>query len=412
MRKIKLKCRHCKSSKLHQFVDLGFQPPSNSYRSEEQLKNQEIVFPLRACVCQKCFLVQTEDYTSREMLFDSEYAYFSSTSVSWLNHAKNYSKNIIKRLELGKKSFVVELACNDGYLLKNFKDAHIECLGVEPTLSTASAAETLGIEVIKDFFGQKLSYQISESHKKADLIIANNVYAHVPDINDFTLGIKNLLADTGVVTIEFPHLLNLIEKKQFDTIYHEHFSYFSLHTVNKIFGAFGLRVFDVERLPTHGGSLRIYGCHLESKIATRSAVSDVLEAEISYGLTSLAIYNGFQEEIENIKNNFLKTLIDFKNSNKIILGYGAAAKGNTLLNYAGVKKDLLPCVFDAAKSKQGKYLPGSHVPILPAEIIPDTSMDYLLILPWNIKTEIISQLKDIVGDKVKFVTAIPSLEIS
>ena len=285
-------------------MDLGFQPPSNSYRSEEQLKNQEIVFPLRACVCQKCFLVQTEDYTSREMLFDSEYAYFSSTSISWLNHAKNYSKNIIKRLGLGKKSFVVELACNDGYLLKNFKDAHIKCLGVEPTLSTASAAETLGIEVIKDFFGQKLSYQISGSYKKADLIIANNVYAHVPDINDFTLGIKNLLADTGVVTIEFPHLLNLIEKMQFDTIYHEHFSYFSLYTVNKIFEAFGLRVFDVERLPTHGGSLRIYGCHIESKIATCSAVSDVLEAEISYGLTSLAVYNGFQGEIENIKNNF------------------------------------------------------------------------------------------------------------
>ena len=266
--------------------------------------------------------------------------------------------------------------------------------------------------MIKDFFGQKLSYQISGSYKKADLIIANNVYAHVPDINDFTLGIKNLLADTGVVTIEFPHLLNLIEKMQFDTIYHEHFSYFSLYTVNKIFEAFGLRVFDVERLPTHGGSLRIYGCHIESKIATRSAVSDVLEAEISYGLTSLAVYNGFQGEIENIKNNFLKTLIDFKNSNKIILGYGAAAKGNTLLNYAGVKKDLLPCVFDAAKSKQGKYMPGSHVPILPVELIPDTSMDYLLILPWNIKTEIISQLKDIAGDKVKFVTAIPSLEIS
>ena len=393
-------------------MDLGFQPPSNSYLSEEQLDQKEIVLPLRARVCQKCFLVQTEDYASREMLFDSKYAYFSSTSVSWLNHAKNYSKNIIKRLGLGKKSFVVELACNDGYLLKNFKDAHIECLGVEPTLSTASAAEKLGIEVIKDFFGQKLSYQISGSYKKADLIIANNVYAHVPDINDFTIGIKNLLADTGVVTIEFPHLLNLIEKMQFDTIYHEHFSYFSLYTVNKIFEAFGLRVFDVERLPTHGGSLRIYGCHIESKIATCSAVSDVLEAEISYGLTSLAVYNGFQGKIENIKNNFLKTSIDFKNSNKIILGYGAAAKGNTLLNYAGVKKDLLPCVFDAAKSKQGKYMPGSHVPILPVELIPDTSMDYLLILPWNIKTEIISQLKDIAGDKVKFVTAIPSLEIS
>ena len=304
MRKIKLKCRHCKSSKLHQFVDLGFQPPSNSYRSEEQLEHQEIVFPLRARVCKNVFWSKLK-ITHLVKCFLTVSTLIFLQLVSWLNHAKNYSKNIIKRLGL-EKSFVVELACNDGYLLKNFKDAHIKCLGVEPTLSTASAAEKLGIEVIKDFFGQKLSYQISGSYKKADLIIANNVYAHVPDKNAFTLGIKNQLADTGVVTIEFPHLLNHIEKMQFDTIYHEHFSYFSLYTVNKIFEAFGLRVFDVERLPTHGGSLRIYGCHIESKIATCSAVSDVLVAEISYGLTSLAVYNGFQGEIENIKNNFLK----------------------------------------------------------------------------------------------------------
>ena len=407
-----MRCRHCKTTKLHRFVDLGFQPPSNAYRSEKQLNQYEVVFPLRANVCENCFLVQTEDYTTRETLFSSEYAYFSSTSISWLKHAKKYSKNIIKKLQLGNKNFVVELACNDGYLLKNFKEANIQCLGVEPTLSTAIAAEALGIEVIKEFFGQKLSYQICDSYKKADLIVANNVYAHVPDINDFTLGIKNLLADNGVVTIEFPHILNLIQKKQFDTIYHEHFSYFSLYTVKKIFEAFGLRIFDVENLPTHGGSLRIYGCHVNSKKETCKTVSDVLEAEISYGLTSIARYAGFQIEIEYIKNNFLKTLINIKNSKKLILGYGAAAKGNTLLNYAGVKKDLLPCVFDAAKSKQGKYLPGSHVPILPVEKIPEKSLDYILILPWNIKTEIISQLKNVVEEKVQFVTAIPSLEIS
>ena len=392
-------------------MDLGFQPPSNAYRSEEQLLEPESVFPLKANVCQRCFLVQTEDYTSREILFDSEYAYFSSTSTSWLKHAKNYSKKIIEKQQLGNKSFVIELACNDGYLLKNFKKAGIPCLGVEPTLSTANAAEVLGIEVIKDFFGQKLSYQISKAYQKADLIVANNVYAHVPDINDFTLGIKNLLAENGVVTIEFPHLLNLLLEKQFDTIYHEHFSYFSLFTVKKIFEAFGLRIFDVEILTTHGGSLRIYGCHVESKYETCKAVSDVLANETAHGLTSLCSYMGFQTEIENIKNIFLRTLIKIKTRNKLILGYGAAAKGNTLLNYAGVKKDLLPCVFDASKSKQGKYLPGSHVPILPVEKIPEQSADYILILPWNIKGEIISQLKGVVGKKVKFVTAIPSLEI-
>ncbi len=404
-------CRHCKSDQLHQFVDLGFQPPSNAYRLKDQLKHEETHFPLRVNICAKCFLAQTEDYTSREDLFDEEYAYFSSTSTSWLKHAEEYSKKIISRLQLGQKSFVVEVACNDGYLLKNFKNTNIECLGVEPTLGTANAAKALGIEVIEEFFGQNLSHQICSSHKKADLIIANNVYAHVPNINDFTLGIKNLLADDGVVTLEFPHLLNLIKEKQFDTIYHEHFSYFSLHTVKKIFEAFELKVFDVEILSTHGGSLRVYGCHMASNQKTSITVIDLLKAETAYGLTSLATYLGFQSEIEIVKNKFLETLIKIKNENKTIVGYGAAAKGNTLLNYAGVKKDLLPVVFDASKAKQGKYLPGSHIPILSVEKVLEHPTDFILIIPWNIKTEIISQLKGIVDDQVQFLTAIPSMEV-
>lgn len=406
-----MKCRHCKSDQLHQFVDLGFQPPSNAYRLEDQLKHEETYFPLRVNICEKCFLAQTEDYTSREVLFDEKYPYFSSTSTSWLKHAEEYSKKIINRLKLGKKSFVVELACNDGYLLKNFKNTDIECLGVEPTLSTANAAEALGIEVIKEFFGQKLSHQICKSHKKADLIIANNVYAHVPNINDFTLGIKNLLADNGVVTLEFPHLLNLIKEKQFDTIYHEHFSYFSLHAIKKIFEASELRVFHIEMLSTHGGSLRVYGCHIASSQKTSATVTDLLNAETAFGLTSMATYLGFQSEIEILKNKFLETLIKIKNENKTIVGYGAAAKGNTLLNYAGVKKDLLPVVFDASKAKQGKYLPGSHIPILSIERMLEQPTDFILVIPWNIKTEIISQLKGIVDEKVQFLTAVPSVEV-
>jgi len=383
-----MKCRHCNSVLSQTFVDLGFAPPSNAYLSKEDLLKPEKYYPLKVKVCEECWLVQTEDYANADELFSSEYAYFSSTSISWLRHAEKYSKKIISRLNLNKDSHVIEVASNDGYLLKNFKEANIPCLGIEPTESTARAAEANGINVVKKFFGEALGKELARNGKQADLIIGNNVYAHVPDINDFTKGLKAALKPTGTITLEFPHLLRLIEGVQFDTIYHEHFSYLSLYSVNRIFVSCGLRIWNVEELGTHGGSIRVYGCHEDDSRETLPSVGSILLKEEAFGLRKIETYKNFQLKAEKIKNDLLTFLIGQRVKGKKVVAYGAAAKGNTLLNFAGIKPDLLPVVFDAAESKQGKFLPGSHIPILCPNQIEKQGIDAVLILPWNIANEI------------------------
>lgn len=407
-----MNCRYCSSKLTHTFLDLGFAPPSNAYLTKDDLKKSEKYYPLKVMVCEHCWLVQTEDYAQADELFDSEYAYFSSTSSGWLIHAKEYAEKIIKKLALNEKSFVIEVASNDGYLLKNFVDKKIPCLGIEPTASTAQAAIEFGIPVVQEFFGEQLGLRLSKEGRQADLIIGNNVYAHVPDINDFTRGLRAALKPGGTITLEFPHLMRLIEFNQFDTIYHEHFSYLSLYTVQKIFKAAGLRVWNVEELCTHGGSLRIYGCHEQSSRKTLPIVDKILAHEVERGMQNLDIYLTFQSQADNIKNNLIEFLIKQKKLGKKIAAYGAAAKGNTLLNYAGIKPDLLPFVCDAAKAKQGKFMPGSHIPILPPAALNGGSLDYILILPWNIAPEVREQNKDLLNYGVKFVTLVPELKIA
>jgi hypothetical protein len=404
-----MKCRHCDKQLNHTLLDLGFAPPSNAYLMEEDLLKPEKYFPLRVRVCDNCWLVQTEDYAAAEELFDANYAYFSSTSLSWLEHSAQYSKNIINRLNLSNRSLVIEIASNDGYLLKNFVLAGIPCFGIEPTSSTADAAEKIGIKVIREFFTEDLAKKLQKL-SKADLIIGNNVYAHVPNLNDFTRGLKALLKDEGVITLEFPHLMQLLKHVQFDTIYHEHFSYFSLFTVSNIFRKFGLRIFDVEQIQTHGGSLRIYGCHDNSSIRTSSSVTELLKEESEYGLQSIEQYENFQNKVNKIKNNLLTFLINKKNSGFSIAAYGAAAKGNTLLNYAGIKVDLIDYICDAAISKQNHFMPGSHIPIVSPDYLRSYPVDFILILPWNISKEIKEQLSFLI-QKSKFVIAIPDLKI-
>jgi len=406
-----MNCRHCKASLKYTFLDLGYAPLSNAYLSKEDLDRPEVFFPLKIKVCDQCWLVQTEDYADANSLFTSEYAYFSSTSSSWLLHAKDYSKKIIKDCNLNEMSFVIEVGANDGYLLKNFIEKNIPCLGIEPTKSTADAAEKLNIPVVREFFGETLGKQLAGKSKQADLIIGNNVYAHVPDINDFTKGLKAALKPGGTITLEFPHLMRLIEQTQFDTIYHEHFSYLSLHTVSRIFSSVDLRVWKVEEIPTHGGSLRVYGCHQNDEHETSRSVDKLLKEEVNRGLLELETYMNFTGRVNKIKDDLLSFLIDQKSSGNKVVAYGAAAKGNTLLNYAGIKPDLIPFVYDAAKSKQGKFLPGSHIPILSPEFLSKTNPDFLLILPWNIADEVRLQNNFLIESGVKFVIAIPNLTI-
>jgi 2-polyprenyl-3-methyl-5-hydroxy-6-metoxy-1,4-benzoquinol methylase len=395
----------------HTFLDLGFAPPSNAYISQADLSKPEKYYPLKVKVCTHCWLVQTEDYAQADELFSDEYAYFSSTSSGWLSHASAYAKSVIERLHLNSKSYVIEIASNDGYLLKNFVEAGIPCLGIEPTDSTASAAEKLGIPVLRKFFGESLGNDLSSNHQQADLIIGNNVFAHVPDINDFTRGLKAVLKSNGTITLEFPHLMKLIEHTQFDTVYHEHFSYLSLYTVNCIFKEAGLRIWDVEQLTTHGGSLRIYGCHSDDKRINTAAVGSMLAKEVECGMKTLSTYQHFQERADKVKDDLLSFLIEKKRAGKKIAAYGAAAKGNTLLNYAGVKPDLLSFVCDAASAKQGKYMPGSHIPILPPSALSASAVDYVLILPWNIADEVKQQNATMASLGVKFVIAVPALKI-
>lgn len=406
-----MNCRHCSTPLKHVFLDLGFAPPSNAYLNAADLQAPEQYFPLKLFVCDQCWLVQTEDYSRSDELFTKDYAYFSSVSTTWLAHARSYVDMITARLGLGANSFVIEVASNDGYLLKNFVASGVPCLGVEPTDSTAAVAEAAGIPVAREFFGQDFAGKLVKSGRQADLIIGNNVYAHVPDINDFTAGMKTALKPGGTITIEFPHLMSLMRLNQFDTVYHEHYSYLSLQSVKAIFARTGLRVCDVEQITTHGGSLRVYGCHADDVRVDGAAVARILAEEIASGLQDLATYQRFQREADKVKNQLLAFLVKANLAGKTVAAYGAAAKGNTLMNYAGVKPDLVSLVCDAAASKQGKFMPGSHIPILAPKELRERRPDYVLILPWNIADEVVKANEFVREWGGEFVVAVPALRI-
>ena len=408
-----MKCRHCGTDLLLPLIDLGSAPPSNAYLTEKTLKAPEKWFPLKVLVCNQCWLAQTEDYAGAEELFDADYAYFSSFSTSWLKHAEQYVADMTSRLNLNSKSNVVEVAANDGYLLQYVKAKGIPCLGVEPTASTAAAAKEKGLEIVEEFFGVELADKLVTMGKQADLTVANNVLAHVPNINDFVAGFTRLLKPNGVATFEFPHLMQLVKHTQFDTIYHEHFSYLSLTAVNQIFDHNGLQVFDVQEISTHGGSLRIFAQRKDQgQHHVNAAVGELLTRESTTGVTTEAYYANFQQRANRVKHDLIDFLIKAKREGKKVMAYGAAAKGNTLLNYAGVRPDLLSAVIDLNPAKQNKYLPGSRIPIVDESIISQQKPDYVLILPWNLRKEVTEQLKYIREWGGKFVTAVPSLEIS
>jgi len=404
-------CMFCSAPLRTTFVDLGMSPLCESYLSRDQLNQMEPFYPLHAYVCESCFLVQLNEYVSPEAIF-TEYAYFSSYADSWVEHMKQYAAMVVKRLSLGPASFVMEIASNDGYLLQHFVAMGIPVLGIEPAANVAKVAVGKGVPTLVEFFGEKLARRLAEEGKQADLIAGANVLAQVPDINDFVKGIKILLKPNGVVTIEFPHLMRLIEGNQFDTIYHEHFSYFSFLTAEKIFAAHGMALFDVDEIPTHGGSLRIYGCHLEdSTHPIQSRVSEMRSRERKMGFDGLSCYSTFTEQVKETKRKLLEFLIHAKRQGKSIAGYGAPGKGNTLLNYCGIRSDFLEYTVDRSTYKQGKFLPGTHIPIYAPEKIDETKPDYVLILPWNFKDEIMAQMSHIREWGGKFVTPIPEVKV-
>jgi SAM-dependent methyltransferase len=406
-----MNCRHCAEPLPHTFLDLGFAPPSNAYLTAAQLSAPERYFPLKLNVCTNCWLVQAASYSDADELFGADYAYFSSTSSTWLEHAAIYTRSMIERLKLDRRSFVIEVASNDGYLLKNFVHAGVPCLGIEPTAGTAHAAEKLGIPVLREFFTEVLAKKLAAESRQADLIIANNVLAHVPDINDFVRGLQAALKPGGTITVEFPHLMRFIEHTQFDTAYHEHYSYLSLYTVNRIFRSFGLRVVDVDELSTHGGSLRVYACHANDARRCGEKVDAIMCAEERAGLRQFDVYRGFQKRADAVKDGLVRFLIEQKQSGRSVAAYGAAAKGNTLLNYGGIKPDLLPFVCDAAPSKQGKFLPGSHIPILPPSVMHERKPELILILPWNLAHEVTRQHENIKDWGGRFVIAVPEIRV-
>lgn len=408
-----MKCRHCGSELKLPLVDLGSAPPSNAYLTAQTLHAPEKWFPLRVLVCEHCWLAQTEDFTQADELFDAEYAYFSGFSSSWLAHSERYVADMVARFDLTADSHVVEVAANDGYLLQYIKARNIPCTGVEPTASTAAAARAKGISIVEDFFGVRLAQELAAQGKQADLTAANNVLAHVPDINDFVAGFAVLLKPLGVATFEFPHLLRLIAENQFDTIYHEHFSYLSLTAVDRIFSANGLAVFDVEEHPTHGGSLRVFTQRSDTgQHARNSRVEELLQREAGAGMLGADYYTGFQAKTDQVKNGFLGFLLEAKRQGKTVAAYGAAAKGNTLMNYAGIRPDLISFVVDRNPAKQGKYMPGSRIPILDEEKLKDAKPDYVVILPWNLRTEVMQQLEYTSTWGGCFVTAVPALRIT
>lgn len=407
-----MKCRHCASELKLPLLDLGSAPPSNSYLTECSLHAPEKWFPLRVLVCEQCWLVQTEDFAQANELFDADYAYFSGFSTSWLAHSERYVDDMAGRFGLGAQSHVVEVAANDGYLLQYVKASGIPCTGVEPTSSTAAAARAKGIPIVEEFFSVRLAQILVANGKQADLTVANNVLAHVPDINDFVAGFAILLKEHGVATFEFPHLLKLLAETQFDTIYHEHFSYLSLTAVQRIFAANGLQVFDIEELSTHGGSLRVYAQRADTgRNAESQRIVQVLAVEKASGMLNAEHYRDFQARADRIKYELTCFLLAAKRDGKRVAAYGAAAKGNTLLNYAGIRADLIDFVVDRNPAKQGKYMPGSRIPISSEDRLQQAKPDYVLILPWNLKPELEVQLAYVNDWGGRLVTAIPHLEI-
>jgi 2-polyprenyl-3-methyl-5-hydroxy-6-metoxy-1,4-benzoquinol methylase len=407
-----MNCRFCQNPVSREFIDLVNSPPSNAYLTAKQLDEPEVFYPLRVFVCEKCLLVQIDEHKKADEIFDQNYAYFSSFSKTWLEHSQKYVEMMCRRFGFDKNSQVIEIASNDGYLLQFFHQKGVPVLGIEPTSNTANAAREKGIETWTEFFGTRLAEKLTEKNRQADLLLGNNVLAHVPNINDFVSGLKIALKQNGVITMEFPHLLELVENNQFDTIYHEHFSYFSFHTVRQLFAAHGLEIFDVEELATHGGSLRIFAKRSENQTHKPTEnIEKLLAKEKEFGLLDLNYYANFQPKADQIKYDLLAFLVEQKRNGKKIAAYGAAAKGNTLLNYCGVKKDLVAFVVDISPHKQGLFLPASHIAIVDENLIRCEKPDYVLILPWNIKKEIIERLKYIEEWNGKFVVAIPKLDI-
>ncbi|MEO5882763.1 MAG: class I SAM-dependent methyltransferase [Caldimonas sp.] len=409
-----MKCRHCRTQlddERDVFVDLGAAPPSNAFLRAEDLARPELHFPLKVMTCPECKLVQVDEVQRHDALFSSDYVYFSSFSISWLAHAERYVGEACARLGLGRDSLVMEVASNDGYLLQYVAARGIPCVGIEPTAGTAEAARAKGIETIGEFFGADFARRFVAERRQADLILGNNVLAHVPDIDDFVAGLREALAPTGTVTLEFPHLLKLVQEAQFDTIYHEHFSYLALHTVQRIFAAQGLAVWDVETLPTHGGSLRVWAQHAANPRPVEPRVAALLAAEDAAGMRGQAFYRGLQARADTIKHDLLAFLVEQKRAGRMVAAYGAAAKGCTLLNYAGVRPDLLPFVVDASPHKQGRFLPGSRIPVLAPEALQQHCPDFVLILPWNLRDEIAAGQAAVRGWGGRFVTAVPELRI-
>jgi SAM-dependent methyltransferase len=407
----RLGCRFCGSPLETTFVDLGMSPLCQTHITSGQLGEMEPFYPLHAYVCQRCFLVQLQGFVSSQALFE-EYAYFSSYSTTWVEHARRYAKMAIDRFSLGRSSRVMEIASNDGYLLQHFLPAGVPVLGIEPAANVAEAAVAKGIPTTTRFFGFETAGEIASEHGRPDLLIGNNVLAHVPDLNDFVAGMKRLLAPRGVITMEFPHLVRLMAGNQFDTIYHEHFSYFSFGTVEKVFAHHGLAIFDVEELDTHGGSLRIYACHTDAAERPIGArVPALRQREIDDGFTTLARYRGFDEQVQATKRNLLAFLIEAKRDGRKVVGYGAPGKGNTLLNYCGIRTDFLDFTVDANPYKQGKFTPGTHIPIHGPERIREARPDFVLILPWNLKDEISRSAAYVREWGGRFVVAIPELAV-
>lgn len=407
-----MQCRFCKTDLTHVFIDLFNSPASNSFLKQEQLNEPETFYPLKTFTCPRCFLVQVDEYKKSDAIFNSDYVYFSSYSTSWLKHAKAYTEKMIERFGYNEQSKVIEIASNDGYLLQYFLEKKVPVLGIEPTANTAKVAEEKGIESVVEFFGVQLANTLTAKGIKANLLLGNNVLAHVPDIVDFVGGMKILLAADGVITMEFPHLMQLVDNNQFDTIYHEHFSYLSFYTVQQIFAAAGLEMFDVEEIPTHGGSLRIYAQHKED--STKKVTPNVqvlLDKEKSKGMQGLDYYDNFTQRALKVKLDLMDFLVAQKRAGKKVAAYGAAAKGNTLLNYCGIKSDLIEYAVDANPHKQGKFMPASHIPVVDLEHLKQHQPDFVIILPWNIKEEIVQQLAFIRDWNGQFVVPIPSLQI-
>ncbi len=405
-------CRFCKTPLTHSVVDLGMSPLCETFLTAEQLNAAESFYPLHAFVCEQCLLVQVEAYVSGQEIFGQEYAYFSSYSDSWLKHASDYTDMIIPRLGLTKDSLVVELASNDGYLLRNFVRHGVPCLGIEPAPNVAAVAEEQGVPTRVEYFGVDVARQFAAEGIRPDLLLGNNVLAHVPDINDFVGGMKIILSERGTITMEFPHLVNIIEQNHFDGFYQEHYCYLSFHVVRKIFAHHGLTLYDVEELPTHGGSIRIYARHTEDSTKPISpAVEQMLQYEIDRSFTELSTYTSYSKRVEKTKHDLLELLIRLKREGKSIAGYGAPGKGNTLLNYCGIREDFLDYVVDRNPYKHGRFLPGSHIPIFDTDRIEETRPDYIFILPWNLRAEITKQLEYTREWGAKFIVAIPELEV-